>query len=182
MGYMGIMTNSLFFFFFAVIQYPITQMPEHAAIQIPTECGKVYYSQDYSVYITEALKRFIFFHILVWSYNQQFHFWKPILRQATSPFCLPSSLNVGDLGSIPRSGRSPRERKGYPFQYSGLENPMDHTVHGVTESDTTEPLSLLLPLKITPFCVGYFVSPQSHLVDLTQLANCNSLLAGIKPI
>ena len=69
-----------FFFFFAVIQYPITQMPEHAAIQIPTECGKVYYSQDYSVYITEALKRFIFFHILVWSYNQQFHFWKPILH------------------------------------------------------------------------------------------------------
>ena len=53
-----------------------------------------------------------------------------------------SACNVGDLGSIPRLGRSPREGKGYPFQYSGLENSMDCTVHGVTELDTTEKLSL----------------------------------------
>ena len=33
-----------------------------------------------------------------------------------------SACNVGDLGSIPRLGRSPRERNGYPLQYSGLEN------------------------------------------------------------
>ena len=33
--------------------------------------------------------------------------------------------NVGDLGSIPGSGRSPGERNGDPFQYSCLENPMD---------------------------------------------------------
>ena len=33
-----------------------------------------------------------------------------------------SSHNVGDLGSIPRLGRSPGEGKGYPLQYSGLEN------------------------------------------------------------
>ena len=31
-----------------------------------------------------------------------------------------SACNVGDLGSIPELGRSPGERKGYPFQYSGL--------------------------------------------------------------
>ena len=30
--------------------------------------------------------------------------------------------NVGDLGSIPGLGRSPGERKGYPLQYSCLEN------------------------------------------------------------
>ena len=30
----------------------------------------------------------------------------------------------------------------YPFQYSGLENFMDHTVHGVAKSDMTERLSL----------------------------------------
>ena len=30
-----------------------------------------------------------------------------------------------DAGSIPRSGRSPGEESGYPFQYSCLENPMD---------------------------------------------------------
>ena len=33
--------------------------------------------------------------------------------------------SVGDLGSIPVSGRSPGEGNGNPFQYSGLENPMD---------------------------------------------------------
>ena len=36
-----------------------------------------------------------------------------------------SPCNVGDLDSIPESGRSPGERKGYPLQYSGLENSMD---------------------------------------------------------
>ena len=41
-------------------------------------------------------------------------------------------------------GRSPGEGKGYPLQYSGLENSMDCIVHGVAESDTTEQLSLHL--------------------------------------
>ena len=36
-----------------------------------------------------------------------------------------SACNVGDLGSIPGSGRSPGEGKDYPLQYSGLENSMD---------------------------------------------------------
>ena len=35
---------------------------------------------------------------------------------------------------IPGSGRSPGEGKGYPLQYSGLENSMDHIVHGVSMS------------------------------------------------
>ena len=33
-----------------------------------------------------------------------------------------SACNVGDLGSVPGLGRSPGEGKGYPLQYSGLEN------------------------------------------------------------
>ena len=49
---------------------------------------------------------------------------------------------MGDLASIPGLGRSSVEGKGYPLQYSGLENSMDCTVHGVTESDTAERLSL----------------------------------------
>ena len=53
-----------------------------------------------------------------------------------------SVCNVGDLGLIPGLGRSPGERKGYPLQYSGLENSMDSIVHGVTELDMTEWLSL----------------------------------------
>ena len=55
-----------------------------------------------------------------------------------------SACNAEDLGSIPGLGRSPGEGKGYPLQYSGLENSMDCIVHGVAESDTTEQLSLSL--------------------------------------
>ena len=43
---------------------------------------------------------------------------------------------MGDLGSIPGLGRSPGEGKGYPFQYSDLENPMDCIAHGVIKSQT----------------------------------------------
>ena len=37
---------------------------------------------------------------------------------------------------IPGLGRSPGEEKGYPLQYSGLENSMDCIVHGVAKSQT----------------------------------------------
>ena len=52
-----------------------------------------------------------------------------------------SAYNVGDLGSIPGSGRSPGEGNGNPLQDSCLENPMDGgawwaAVHGVTKSRT----------------------------------------------
>ena len=47
-----------------------------------------------------------------------------------------SAHNAGDLGSIRGLGRSPGEGRGYPFQYSSLENSMDYTVHGVTKSQT----------------------------------------------
>ena len=41
-----------------------------------------------------------------------------------------SAYNEGDLGLIPGLGRFPGEGKGYPLQYSGLENT------GVTKSQT----------------------------------------------
>ena len=47
-----------------------------------------------------------------------------------------SICNVGDLGSVPGLGRSPGEGKGYPLQYSGLENSMDCIVHEVAKSWT----------------------------------------------
>ena len=47
-----------------------------------------------------------------------------------------SACNVGDLGLIPRLGRPPGEGKGYPLQYSGLENSMYCIVHGVIKSQT----------------------------------------------
>ena len=50
-----------------------------------------------------------------------------------------SACDAGDLGSIPGLGRSPSEEKGYPLQYSGLENSIDCIVHGVAKSEA--PLS-----------------------------------------
>ena len=48
------------------------------------------------------------------------------------------TCNAGDLGSIPGLRRPPGEGKGYPLQYSGLENSMDCIIHGVAESNMTE--------------------------------------------
>ena len=46
-------------------------------------------------------------------------------------------LSSEDLGSILGLGRSPGEGKGYPLQYSGLENSMDCIiVHGVMKNQT----------------------------------------------
>ena len=58
-----------------------------------------------------------------------------------------SACNVGDPGSVPGSGRSPEEDNGNPLQSSCLENFIDRgawwaTVYSVTESDTTEQLTL----------------------------------------
>ena len=60
------------------------------------------------------------------------------------------ACNVGDLGSIPGSGRSPGEGNGNPLQYSCLENPMDGgawraTVHGVAKSRT----------RLNSYCVSF---------------------------
>ena len=75
-----------------------------------------------------------------------------------------SACNVGDLGSIFGSGRSPREGNGYSLQYSCLENPMDTgawwaTVYGVTELDMTEHTGTLLGFnrqhfKVVSLCPG----------------------------
>ena len=57
-----------------------------------------------------------------------------------------STCNVGDLGLILGSGRSPGEGNGYSLQYSCLENPMERgvwqaVVHGFEKSDRTEQLN-----------------------------------------
>ena len=62
--------------------------------------------------------------------------------------------------SIPGLARSPGEGNGYPLQYSGLENSMDRTVHGVTKSQTL------------------LSSFHFHLASHGQCnANCNTMLA-----
>ena len=59
-----------------------------------------------------------------------------------------STCNVGDLCSVPGSGRSPGEENGNPLQYSCLENPLGqrslagYSPWGRRESDTTEQPSI----------------------------------------
>ena len=72
-----------------------------------------------------------------------FSIWDQIYAQVTSVRGFPggsagkeSTCNAGDLGLIPRLGRAPGEGKGYPLQYSGLENSMDYIVHGVAKNRT----------------------------------------------
>ena len=74
------------------------------------------------------------------------------------------ACNMGDLGSIPGLGRSPGEGKGYPLQYSGLENFLDCVVRGVAESDMTERLSLTHSLPV----LYSFFNPQSQAQRLAQ--------------
>ena len=69
--------------------------------------------------------------------------WTSLASQAALVVENPSASagNIQDAGSIPASGRSPREGYGNPLQYSCLENPMDRgawqaTVHSVTKSRT----------------------------------------------
>ena len=63
-----------------------------------------------------------------------------------------SACNAGDLGSLPALGRSPGEGKGYPLQYSGLEN---YSPWGRKESDTTKQLALLRYYSNTQGLVFY---------------------------
>ena len=65
--------------------------------------------------------------------------------------------NVLDLGWIPGLGRSPGEGKGSPLQYSGLENSMICTAHGVTKSRTRLSSSHFQPQEgpVEPGRLGY---------------------------
>ena len=60
----------------------------------------------------------------------------PVLGFCCGSVGKESACNAGDVGSIPGLGRSPGAGKGYPLQYSGLENSMDCIVHGVAKSGT----------------------------------------------
>ena len=77
----------------------------------------------------------------------QFLIWEDLLEKGRLPTpvflglpCGPagkeSACSVGDLGFIPKLGRSPGEGKGYLLQYSGLENSMNCIVRGVAKSRT----------------------------------------------
>ena len=60
------------------------------------------------------------------------HLW---LQHPSGSAVKESACNAGDPSSIPGFRKIPLE-KGYPLQYSGLENSMDCVVHGVAKSRT----------------------------------------------
>ena len=72
-----------------------------------------------------------------------FYFWE-VQRASLGSAGKESTCNAGDLDLIPELGRSPGEGKGYPLQYSGLENSLDYIVHSRKKLDTTERPSLSL--------------------------------------
>ena len=59
-----------------------------------------------------------------------------ILQRSCGSTGKESAHDAGDLGLIPRLGRSPGEGKGYPLQYSGLENSMDCIAQEIAKSGT----------------------------------------------
>ena len=88
-----------------------------------------------------------------------------------------SVYNVGDLGSIPGSGRSPGEGHGNSLQ---PENPMDRgawqaTVHGVAKSRTR--LSDFTFHRCTNINAGLGTLPRLHWCDLSSL----HLIVFLKP-
>ena len=78
-----------------------------------------------------------------------------------------SACNAGDLGSLPGLRRSPGEEKGYPLQFSGLENFMDCIVHGVTKSQT----------RLSDF---HFTKITTRDEEKVACLSCNSLQNNMK--
>ena len=78
-----------------------------------------------------------------------------------------SACNVGDLGSIPGLGRSPGEVKGYPLQYSGLENSTVHSSWGRKESKTTRRLSCQ-HFTLSYILLTFFLHVQVRKILLTK--------------
>ena len=93
-----------------------------------------------------------------------------------------SACNVGDLGSIPGSGRSPGEGNGNPLQYSCLENPMDGgawraTVHGVAKSRTwLSDFTFTFHLTYRIFLSTYSQIHKLKLVNLLSSKNMKAML------
>ena len=82
-----------------------------------------------------------------------------VFQGTSTVLCFPggsdgkeSTCNVGDLGSVPGLGRPPGEGKGYPLQYSGLENSMDClSTWGPKELDTTESFHFISYCSLLPW-------------------------------
>ena len=84
-----------------------------------------------------------------------------------------SACDAGDPNSIPESGRSLGEGKGYPVQYSGLENSMDCRVHRVTKSGTQ-----LSDFHFTSHSLWDFSSPTKPKSTAVKAQSLNHSMPG----
>ena len=80
-------------------------------------------------------------------------------KKKNPPLMQETACNAGNTDSKSGSGRSPTEGKGYPLQYSCLENSMDRgawcaIVHGVARSRTWLS-NLTTPTTCITICVHY---------------------------
>ena len=87
---------------------------------------RLHWSKDLGIWIQYSFKPK--FHVV--DLRSSSNNWASLVAQ------LVKNPPAGDLGSIPRLGRSPGEGNSYPLQYSGLENSTDYTVHRVAKSQT----------------------------------------------
>ena len=74
--------------------------------------------------------------LILWYIECQAFFYEYILGFPSGSAGEESACNVGGLGLILGLGRSPGEGKGYPLQYSGLENSKVCIVHEVPKGQT----------------------------------------------
>ena len=79
-----------------------------------------------------------------------------------------SACDMGDLGSIPRLGRSPGEGKDYPFQYSGLENSMDCIVHANSRLQLSD-FHFVLDNSVNPCISGFSSIPIQYCLENEHL-------------
>ena len=75
-----------------------------------------------------------------------------------------SASSVGDIGLVPRSGRSPAEGNSNPFQYAWVENLMDRgtwwaTVQGMAKSRIQLSTYIILPSPHPVSSLPLFHSP-----------------------
>ena len=113
---------------FSIHTYFLFTYPSH-----PEWCVKL----SYQYYFYFSLYCSNFYFTKRWGFLFCFFFFFLVI------LCFPcssagkeSACNAGDLSLIPELGRSLGELKGYPLQFSGLENSMDHVVHGVSKNQT----------------------------------------------
>ena len=92
-----------------------------------------------------------------------------------------SACNAGDLGSIPGLGRCPGEGKGYPLQYSGLENSMACTVakscgHVSGQGRQDRYAQKGHSKRAQKICIETKSETKGCLHDSTDLSHCSSSL------